>query len=276
MSFLNNLFKPKSALPKYSQNVRSYLDSYNDKPVYTIVDMGLAEIAPVEGFDRYISVILPVQVNPEGQGAPVGDSELKFLHKLESKCIREAEAKGFLYAGRNIVMASENMYIVFYCKDADKDATKECLKQVCQASGRDPTRIFSKPDKEWELYLEKLYPDIYHMQPMNHQEIIDDVKKHGDSGEKPRSVSFYLYFNTKEEAEHCLGEAASNGYTLEAINDMRQEKDFNGKLPFSLGIKKDLPLNIDTLNTAAWALIDMARKYGGEYDGIETEVIKGG
>jgi regulator of RNase E activity RraB len=276
MSFLNNLFKPKTTMPQYNSNVRSYLDTYDDKPVYTIVDLGLAEIAPVAEFNRYIAVILPMQINNSGEGAVVSDSELKALHKVEERCIREAESKGFLYAGHAIVTAAEHMYIAFYCKEKDKSETIDTLKRICQSNGREPTRILSKEDQEWGFYLERLYPDIYRRQPINHQEIIEDVKKHGDNGTKPRTVSFWLYFNTRDETEQCLGEAVSSGYELESIEDMHDNKEFTGKMPFVLTLKKEMSLTVDTLNAEAWILIDMAKKYSGEYDGIETEVIKGG
>jgi regulator of RNase E activity RraB len=275
MSLLNHLFKPKSALPKYNSNVRSYLDSYDEKPVYTIVDLGLAEIAPVAGYDRYIAVILPVQINGSGEGAPVGDGELKSLHKIEERCIREAEAKGFLYAGHAIVTAAEHMYIAFYCKETDKDEIINNLLKICQANGREPTRILSKEDHEWGFYLERLYPDIYSMQPLNHQEIVEDVRKHGDSGQLPRSVAFWLYFSTKEDAEACLEEAADQGFLLDTLADLREDKQFKGNRPFALTIKKDMALNVDEMNAEAWKLIDLAKEYDGEYDGIETDVIKG-
>jgi regulator of RNase E activity RraB len=276
MSFLNNLFRPKSSLPRYDSNVRSYLDEYDGKPVYAIVDLGLADIAPLEEFPRYIAVILPVQLNVAGDGLVVSDAELKALHKVEDKCIHEAEARGFIYTGHAIVTAAEHMYIAFYCRDNDKQETIEALIEICRANGRDPTRILSRDDPEWGFFLERLYPDVYQMQPLNHQEILDDLKKHGDSGAKPRSVSFWMYFPSKENAERCLGEAASKGYTLENLGDMRDDKEFTGKKPFSLTIKKDMPLGMDELNAEAWKLIDMAKKYDGDYDGIETEVVKGG
>lgn len=274
MGFMNRLFKPKSALPKYSSNVRPYLDTYEDKPMYTLVDLGLFEIAPSPEFTRYIAVILPVEIN-SGEGPAVSDSELKALHRIEDRCIHEAEAKGFLYAGHAIVAAAEHMYIAFYCKEKDKADTVETLKRICQTNGRNPTRIISKDDREWGFYLERLYPDIYHMQALNHQEILEDVRKHGDSGAAPRAVSFWLYFSSNEDAEHCLGEAVSEGYTLENLNDMTGDKKFTGKKPYALSIRKEMPLDIDQLNAESARLIDMAKKYGGDYDGIETEVVKG-
>ena len=276
MSFLDKLFKPKSSLPRYQSNVRSYLDEYDGKPVYTIVDLGLAEIAPVAEFSRYLAIILPVQINQDGDGADVSNAELKALHKVEDKCIGEAEAKGYLYIGHAIFAAAEYMYIAFYCKEEQKDGAIKNLQAICAANGREPTRIFSKKDAGWSYYLEQLYPDIKHIQPINHQEILDDLKKHGDSGAKPRAVSFWMYFSTKAEAERCLGEAASNGYTLEGINDMREDKSFSGQKPFALTIRREMPLKIDEMNATAWKLIDMAKKYNGDYDGIETEVLKGG
>lgn len=276
MGFINSLFKSKQALPKYGSNVRSYLDTYDGKPVYAIVDLGLAEVAPVPEFSRYVAVILPVRINESENGPDVSDSELKILHKVEGKCIHEAENHGFLYAGHAIVTAAEHMYIAFYCMEKDKDAVADALRKICEANGREPTRVLSKSDKDWGFYLERLYPDIYHMQPLNHQEIVEDVKKHGDSGEKPRSVSFWMYFDSNAMAEKCLGEAVSSGYALENLNDMTDDKEFKGKKPFALTVKKEMPLSVDGLNAEAWKLIDMAKKYEGDYDGIETEVIKGG
>lgn len=274
MGFMN-LFKPKSALPKYNSNVRPYLDTYEDKPMYTLVDLGLFEIAPSPDFTRYIAVLLPVRIN-EGSGPAVSDAELKVLHRIEEKCMREAEQKGFLYAGHAIVTADEQMYIAFYCREKDKNDIVESLKRICQSNGKDPVRIVCKTDREWGFYLERLYPDIYHMQEMNHQDIIDDVRKHGDSGAAPRAVSFWMYFGTKEDAERCLDEAVSSGFTLENLNDMSGEKKFSGKKPYALTVKREMPLVLEQLNAESRRLIDMVKNYDGDYDGIETEVVKGG
>lgn len=276
MSFLNHLFKPKSTTPRYHSNRRSYLNDYDGKPVYTIVDLGLAEIAPIAEFNRYIAVILPVQINKGGEGPDVENTELKALHKLEDKCIRDAESKGYLYAGHSIVTAAECIYIAFYCREEQKDGAVTGLQHLCAANGREPIRVFCKKDSEWSFYLENLYPDPHHIQPINHQEILEDLKKHGDSGTKPRAVSFWMYFPSKAEAERCCGEAVSAGYTLESISDMREDKDFIGKRPFALTIRREMPLNMDGMNAEAWKLIEMSKKYNGDYDGIETEVIKGG
>jgi regulator of RNase E activity RraB len=275
MSFLNSLFRAKPNLPKYDTNVRSYPDEYDGKPVYTIVDLGLADIAPVPDFTRYIAVILPVRITQGEDGPAIPDEELKALQRLEDRCIREAETRGFLYAGQATFTSAEHLYIAFYCRERDKDEAIDALLRVCRANGRDPTRVFSREDKDWTYYTEQLHPSIYQLQPLNHEEVLEDLQSHGDDGRTPRPVTFWLNFSTKAQAERCVAEATEGGFTLNEIADMRGEKDFQGDKPFCLTIKKEMALTMEGLNEEAWKLIDMAKKYGGEYDGIETDIVKG-
>jgi regulator of RNase E activity RraB len=272
MGFLN-LFRAKPGKPKHNIDLRSYMDSYDNKPMAVLVDLGLAKIAPSPEYTRYIAVILPVNINAGVQ--PVSEADARVLRRIESECMREAKQSDFLYAGNAIVIAAEHMFIACYCREKDKNRVVETLNRICTANGKDPTRIIVKQDREWKFYFESLYPDVYRMQSIFHQEVLDDAKKHNDNGVKPRPVFFWLYFNAKEDAERCAGEAAGSGFETDHLEDMTGKKKTEGK-PFVLTLKKEMPLNIEQMDADATLLIDLAKKHNGEYDGIEAELAESG
>ena len=276
MSIFSGLLKRKADLPEYPSDLRSYLDSYDDKPVFTIVDLGLYEIAPVKDYSRYLAVIIPLQTTGDNPEKPVSDAELRALHDVEAKCIATANKQGWIYTGHAVVTAAEHMYMAFYCMEKDKAQAIETLNHICTKAGRRPTKIVSKDDPEWGFYLERLYPDLYQMQAINHLEIVQDLRNHGDKCTAERPISFWLYFKEKDDAEKCMADAAAAGFEAVSVKDMREEPEQDGSaaLPFALHLKRTAKPEIDLLNADAWALIDLAKKYNGEYDGVETEVIK--
>lgn len=267
------MFRAKPGSPKHVIDLRSYMDTYDSKPMAVLVDLGLAKMAPSAEYTRYIAVILPVKINEGAQ--PVSEADAKVLRKIESECMREAKQNGFLYAGNAIVIAAEHMFIACYCKEKDKNKVVEALNRICLANGKDPTRIIVKQDREWKFFFDSLYPDVYRMQSIFHQEVIDDAKKHNDNGTQLRPVFFWLYFNAKEDAERCMEEATGAGFTLDHLEDMTGKKKTEGK-PFVLTLKKDMQLNIEQMDADAAKLIDLAKKHNGEYDGIEAELAEAG
>lgn len=273
MGFLN-LFRSKQGNSKHTVDLRPYMDTYENKPMAVLVDMGLAKIAPSQEYTRYVAVILPVKIE-EDQAPPVSDAESGVLRKIESECMREARQNDFLYAGNAIVIAAEHMFIACYCKEKDKSKVVDTLNRVSIANGKEPTRIIVKQDREWKFYFDSLYPDIYRMQSIFHQEVIDDAKKHNDNGSKPRPVFFWLYFDAREDAERCAGEAAGEGFATDHLEDMTGKKKAEGK-PFVLTLRKEMPLNIEQMDADAARLIDLAKKHHGEYDGIEAELAEPG
>ena len=149
MSFIKDLFGKKGLLPDYQADHRGYEDTYEDQPMFVVADMGLAAIAPVPKFDHYIALLLTVTVNKSGIGELIDDMELKLLHRVEDKCIKESKKMGILYVGHAIVTAADNMYIAFYCKGIQKEAAKEALRSICMAMGRAPTKILCIEDAGW-------------------------------------------------------------------------------------------------------------------------------
>lgn len=277
MSILRNLFGKKAKLPEYESHVRSYVDQYEDKPVYTIVDLGLLDMPEHTEFTVYIAVILPVQIN-QNEDPPVSQQELSALHALEADTIDDAQRLGYLYAGHAIVTAAEHMYIAFYCHASGKQAVTDSLNRICIKHGRQPTRVLVKEDPEWSFYTDRLSPDDYQMQLINHVDILQELRDHADDGSDPRPVYFWLYFKSREDGEKAAEKAKAEGLEQKELTDTTNDEDgpADPDYPFSLQLSLTMALSLDALNTRAWKLIDIAKECGGQYDGAETEIVKPG
>jgi hypothetical protein len=277
MSFFKDLFQKKGLLPEYEVDIRGYDDEYEEMPMFVVADMGLATIAPVPGFDHYIAVLLNVPINKSGKGEIIADNELKALHRVEDRCIKESERRGFLYAGHAIVTAADNMYIAFYCKGAEKAAAVETFKAACQAQGRAPSKVLCMEDADWGYYFERLYPDEYHLQTLNNMDIVDALARHGDNSNKPRDVRFWIHLKSKTDLDRCLAEAVKAGFELSSTIDSREGQRLDGateERPVTLELKKQLTAVVEALDVEARILIDIANQFDGHYDGCEADLVK--
>ncbi len=277
MSIFRTLFGKKAKLPAYESHVRSYVDQYEEKPVYYTVDLGLADLAVKDEFSVYVAVILPAQILA-GQEPPVSREELDALHTLEADAFADAQRVGYLYAGRAIVTAAEHMYIAFYCRPEDKQAVTDSLNRICQRRGRTPTMVLVKDDPEWLFYTDRLAPDEHKLQHINHMDILQELKDHGDDSAAARPVYFWLYTKTREAGEQIAAEAKAAGMESAEITDSRESEEgpVDADRPFAVQLTCTMAPTLDGLNAKAWKLIDLARAHEGLYDGAETEVVHAG
>lgn len=275
MNLFRNLFQ-KSAAPAHDNDFRGYDDEYEGRPMYVYVDMALSQIAPIEGYDTYVAVLLDVTIGRDKDN-PVSNEEMRLLHRLESACAKEGSRLGAIYAGHVLATAAANMSLNFYCRAQDKTSVGGALSAACTAAGRGPTKVLSVEDPDWELYFERLFPDEYHLQTLNNLDLLDDLANHGDHGEKSREVRYWIHLKSTEDVKGLLEVALPLGYAMSRTVDSRRERGMEGSTserPVTLELKKNLAPTAEALNADAKFLIGLAANVDGHYDGCEANLVK--
>jgi hypothetical protein len=98
-------------------------------------------------------------------------------------------------------------------------------------------------------------------------EVIAQLKKAGSDLTKPHPVEFYLYFPTQENAQKAGNELTEKQFTV-VVQHAATGSDW-----LCLAKKATIPEN-STLISLRDMLDKLAQKYGGQYDGWETAIVK--
>jgi hypothetical protein len=78
-------------------------------------------------------------------------------------------------------------------------------------------------------------------------------------------IRFFLYFSSQSDATKSANELRDKDFSVEVISS-------KGKLQWLCLASKEIVPEITTLATLRGGLVELALKYGGEYDGWEAEI----
>lgn len=130
--------------------------------------------------------------------------------------------------------------------------------------------IGTKVDKEWDGYLNFLFPQPEQYQRIQNRKVVDNLVKNGDKLEKKREVMHWIYFTNENDRENFIQKIASKNFKVEEKNKVKENKEFSYNLRISRIDKVDYE-NIDDFTIHLWKL---ANENNGDYDGWETSVEK--
>ena len=99
------------------------------------------------------------------------------------------------------------------------------------------------------------------------QLVLDQLKKAGSDLSKPHPIEFFLYFPTEDSASE-----ASKDIKAE-VDEMKVGPSADKKNWLCFATKRMVP-DHDELVRLRKRFTEIAKKYGGEYDGWGTEVVK--
>jgi hypothetical protein len=99
------------------------------------------------------------------------------------------------------------------------------------------------------------------------QQVLDQLREAGSDLSKPHPLEFYLYFPTEESAHRAAERIADDGFSVE-VKRAAQRSDWMCYVTKRMAPKRT---EIAAIGSRFRSL---AREFGGEYDGWETEVVK--
>lgn len=112
------------------------------------------------------------------------------------------------------------------------------------------------------------------MDRSNHEELNRAVhallRESGDSAGKPRRIDHFAYFPTRAGQTLFVDACRAAGFKLRATHDPNEVSDKYCAIVSLVDVPDD-----DFSDNVTGMLIDLAERFGGEYDGWETQIVGG-
>ena len=95
--------------------------------------------------------------------------------------------------------------------------------------------------------------------------VVAQIKKLRPHLSKPCPIRFFLYYSTEDDATRSANDLRAMDFKVDVLSSI-------GKLKWLCLASKDLFPETNTLATLRGYMVELAIKYGGEYDGWEAEL----
>jgi uncharacterized protein (TIGR01619 family) len=254
-----------AVVPTHKEEWDFYFSNVDDVIGSFYIDLGLIDIAPVS--DKPNLVWISVQVNNPREDGLSSSEEFETLKAIEDRLQGLILAKhNAIYAGRLTTDGRRDLY--FYVGD-----TMLYDKYISQSMVAFPSYSFDfgiNEDKQWEQYLNFMYPNPRQYQSIKNRRVIDNLEEHGDLLAKERPVDHWIFFKTEADKEKFVLKISNDGFTI-VTNDYDKEL---GETPFRLHISRADKVDHKSVDDYVLKLWGLAEECNGEYDGWETSIEK--
>ncbi len=259
------LFGGKS-YAQHKEEWASYFSLVNNEYASIFVDLGIKPIAPIKKQKKILWVWVYFK-NPREDGLS-SDQESSFLFKIEDEISEKLKSKyNTTYAGRITTQGRREFY--FY-SSTSKNYENEISKIMSKFSGY-KFDFGIENDPNWNQYSNVLYPTPEQHQIIQDYNVLATLEKHGDNLTKSRIINHWAYFKNERTKNQFISEADKLGFKV-----TEGSLTFEKKNEFSYGVtieREDL-VDYKSIVDVTVPLFRLAQKYGGEYDGWESPVIK--
>lgn len=243
-----------------------YMQSLDDKPAMTRVNLALDEIAPLEDYDYRLQFAVYFQ-DPMENGLPNGE-ENPTLWEIEDLIFEEMEKLDVIDAGLMKWNGRTNFFL--YAKDPSgiQEAFVRALQEKFSHYKWD---FWADKDQDWDCYFETLYPGPYSMQEIQNNRVIHALEESGDDLDAERLIEHWAYFKTREGADAFIEKIGEMGFEVFTDETLEMEQEDEDEYPFQVGVSNMLsPLDV---HETTWDLMDLAEEYDGYYDGWECMLV---
>ncbi len=244
----------------------NYLCDIDGKPASVILDMGIAEEAPVEDLPvmAYAGVDL---VSPNADGLS-SQAEFDRLLALEDALLEElcdngqTCAHGLVFVGS--VTSDRRRDFFFYI--AEDLNWQERIRTATERFSDYTWYAGATAEPDWDTYFDLLYPDDRSRDAMENEKIRNSLEEEGDDLSIPRSIDHFLSFNSEEDRDAFRAEAENLGFAAELdSNAHRMEGNYCVRLT-----RQDSPEDLDPVT---WELNELGGAHGGSYGGWGTYAV---
>ncbi|NKF20920.1 DUF695 domain-containing protein [Solimonas marina] len=241
-----------------------YFCRVDDQPASIFVDLGIAGDAPM----RTLPVMAYVRVfmrrpRPDGLSSNEDFEELK---SIEDCLDQQLSSSTSVYVGRNTSNACRDFYFYTTATTSWKEDVSLALAAFADLRFESGTR----DDPEWKAYLGFLHPSEEEMERIQNRRACEALENAGDKLAAERPIEHWAYFNQSTDRTAFIEKAEALGYKVLDTWPPDAESERFGVNVGASGIPS--LQNIDDLTIPLWRA---ARECNGEYDGWETEVVRG-
>jgi len=238
-----------------------YFCQIDDRPASLFVDLGLHCSAPIAELSDM--AWLSLQLLHPGPDGLTGNEEFDRLNEIEDAlAATDVGDTQLVYVGRST--SGGHRDFLFYTTNGLKAESR--LSAAMVAYPEYGFEVGSRPDADWSVYLEFLYPSDRQRQMILNGRVLQTLEESGDQHQIEREVCHWIYFDSQDDRTRFAAEAANKGYKLTDMSD--QDGKHGAQLTGVTAV------DYSTINTIVLELFDLATKFSGEYDGWETSVEK--
>lgn len=248
-----------------SGNWDTYFCRVDGNPASILVDLALADVAPLAAFPvmGYLSVGLRL---PDEHGLPARD-EYERLGALEDHLERVLTAGAeAVYAGRSATAGRFDCF--FYLRDGEDWGTRaagamSCFPEYDWEAG-------AQNDASWQAYSEFLFPDAYAMHGIQNRRALGDLLEQGDDPEKSRDIEHWAVFAGEAEAGNFARAVREKGFAVLSAPSPAESGGAPEREFFVRFSRPDAPEGIDEIS---YPLLELALEHGGAYQGWACPVM---
>ena len=260
---MSNEIESNSSLPEDHWEI--YVSYVDDHPAVILVDVGIAQVAPLEDKTNLVWLWVHVQA-PDEEGFPTEEEDMK-LNEIEDVLTDSLELGDAEYVGRITSDGRREFY--FYTSDCEQ--FRQAANAAMSTAPEYEFEIDEADDAEWQHYLDVLYPSPEDFQQIHNQHVISRLYDAGDSLSEPRPVDHFANFATETDREAFITAAAELGYEAASRPERTEEEtDF----PFAVGLLRVDSVDAETIDRITYELFELARQHDGEYEGWGSKVVK--
>ncbi|MBS7333047.1 MAG: DUF695 domain-containing protein [Weeksellaceae bacterium] len=270
-SILILLFSCVLSINSFAQNIQKeenwsfYISKYNDIEFSNFLDLELVNIAPVSEVDQLLAIKIKLK-HPQKDGLPSYD-EHDDLVNLEDKLLDILLADNLIYFAGRTTANGQRIFYFYTNKNFNLAKTKQQLTSSISNYFLD---ITLENDKDWNHYLNFLYPDENEIQMIQNLDLITFIEEQGDDLSKEREISHWIYFKSTAHRNKFKADIKSYNFNVIAENYDKELGDY----PYSLTISRSDFLDWKNINDITIELMNLAKTHEGEYDGWESKIVK--
>ncbi|MFD2247716.1 DUF695 domain-containing protein [Pontibacter ruber] len=249
----------------YSPDWDVYFTFVDNLPAFFSVDLGLADIAPMQDKPDLIEIVIGLQ-QPDEDGFP-GEGEWEVLEEMEDTMVSTLEAR---LEAQYVAKTLNNGRRALYFYTGETLLLEQLMEEITAQFSSYAIEYQVSEDPEWNIYLEYLYPDEEAMLKINNNRMLQALEEQGDQPHIPRNISHWLYFKSEQDRKACAEALQEEGFTVQS---MAETQDVDG-MPFELEVYREDKTDEDTITEVTGLLWQLAANYNGDYDGWETIVLQ--
>ena len=253
----------EASMPNDGEHWEIYVTYVDDKPAVILVDMAVAQIAPIKQQPTLVWLWVSISSADE-EGFPSEEEDFK-LNEIEDSVTESLDLASSRYVGRITSDGRREFY--FYTDDSDE--FRETVTNAMSSFSEYRFEVDESEDTEWSHYHDILYPSPEDFQQIHNQHVITRLHQAGDTLTQPRPVDHYANFRTNDDRDAFVAATQALGYEAASRPDRSDETDF----PFAVGLIRVDPVDAETIDRITFELFELAQQHGGEYEGWGSKVV---
>jgi len=240
-----------------------YLCNVNDKQASIYLNLALREEAPIDSMPWLLWVWVDLKT-PRSDGLSRSE-EAPVFYQIEDALTATISAScRAVLAGRITTDGRREFY--FYGEE--NDGFSSAVHQALSAFEGYRFDLGSQYEADWNQYLNVLYPNPEELQRIGNRDVLDVMKREGDSPVIPREVMHWIYFKASDCRSSFRSEVEALGYRIDSENEVQTAT------PYSIAVSRTQSIEQDRIDETVLELFRLAERFSGEYDGWESPVMK--